>query len=190
MVGKKKVQDVLETPGSGDTTKKKKASVQHLRVVVTFIMWSRGLGIICVGGRRGRREEEKSLSEAVHEFGHVIEREHGRICGSALLLTGLRTEEVVLRARLVRDVRRRPVELGYLDRDRRYHGDIKVLVEHRRAPVDPQIRCRRPRVWLVLERERKLRHGVKHGERCLRLPSVHTNVERLEGRRRVWGSVW
>src|SRR6266702_1175715 len=191
---KRKVQDVLEAPGvliQTNKQKRKKASVQHLGVV-TFIMWSRGLGIICVGGRRGRctqREEDKSLLEAVHQLGYVIEREHRCVCTSDLLLTGLGTEEVVLRAWLVCDVRRRAVKLRDFDRDRRDHGDIKVLVEHWRAPVDPQVwRCR-PRIWLVLERKRKLRRRVKHRERRLRLPSVHTNVQRLECGRRIWGNV-
>ena len=157
-------------------------------------MWSRGLGISCVGGRRGRcvqREEEKPLSKPVHEwyFVHIIEREHRCVRASTLLITGLRTEEIVLCARLVRHVRRRAVKLGNLDRNGRDHRDIEVLVKHWCTPVDPQVWRRRPRIWLVLKRERKLRQRIKHREGCMCLPSVRTNVQRLECRRGVRGSL-
>jgi hypothetical protein len=154
-----------------------------------------GWASFCVGGRRGRcvqREEEKPLLKTIHErryLVHIIEREHRCVGASALMLTGLRAKEIVLCAGLVRDVRRCAVELGDLDRNRWDHGDVKVLVEHRGASVNPQIRRVRPRIWLVLEREWKLRHRIKHRERCMCLPSVYTNVQGLKCRRRVRGSM-
>lgn len=118
-------------------------------------------------------------SEAVHELDlvRVVEREN-RCVRIPVLLSRLRVEEV-LRARLVRDVRK-AIELGNLDGNRRDHRDVEVLVEHRRAAANPQVRRRRPRVRLVLERDRHRRLHVEHGERRLSLPRIGRDVERVE----------
>ena len=171
----------------------RKASVQHCEWWhLSCVRVDRASSALAAAGAFAYNvKRKKPLLKAIHEwyFVHIIKREHRCVRASALLLTGLRTEEIMLCARLVRDVRRRAIKLGYLDRNRRDHRDIKILVEHRRTPVDPQIRRGRPRIWLVLERERKLRYWVKHREGSMRLPSVHTNVQCLECGRRIWGSL-
>jgi len=155
------------TPGGN--TAKEGISVQTLVEVRTF-SFSRVGGIVCALTtgvvRRGGvnihwQEEEASASEAVHELNLVCVVERKDWCVRIPIVLARMCAKEVMRTRLVQALGQ-AVKLGHLDGDWRNHGDVKVVVEHRRTPMDPQVRCGGPGVRLILERDWHRRIHVKN----------------------------
>src|ERR1700723_441277 len=121
--------------------------------------------------------------EAVHELDLIciVEREDWSV-RIPILLARLCTKEVT-RARVVNALVQ-AIKFGHLDGDWRNHGNIKVLIEHRRTPINPQVRCVGPGIRLVLERD-WLYVGNRERSRCL--PGINGDMHRLKCRRRIRG---